>query len=76
MTMKAPKWVATTMQQQIDAGINAFAMQLMAEAHADHPERWGAETLMLCGQAHNGKKVWMLISTECPEAEQFKDWPT
>lgn len=76
MTMKAPKYVALTTQQQIDAGINGFAATLMAEAHADKPERWGSETVVVVARAHTGKPVYMLISTESPMPEQFKDWPT
>jgi hypothetical protein len=74
--MKRPKYMALTMQQQIDAGINAFAMQLMAEAHADKPEKWGDETVCLVGHTHSGTLVYMLISTQRPEPEQFEGWPT
>jgi hypothetical protein len=76
MTMKAPKYAAVTMQSQSDAGINPFAAQLMAEAHADDPAQWGDETVCVVGRAHNGTHVYMLISTQKPEPEQFKDWPT
>jgi hypothetical protein len=74
--MKKPKYAALRTQQQLDAGINGFAVELMAESHADRPERWRDETILLRGTAHNGAYVYMLISTECPELEQFKDWPT
>ncbi len=73
--MKAPKYAAVTMQQQSDAGINPFAVTLMAEAHADKPERFGDETVMVTARAHNGTMVYMLISTQQPSPEQFESWP-
>jgi len=73
--MKRPKYAAITMQQQSDAGINPFALQLMAEAHADDLGKWGDETLMVVAHAHNRTPVYILISTQKPENEQFADWP-
>jgi hypothetical protein len=73
--MKKPKLAAVTMQQQLDAGINAFAVQLLAESHADRPEQWGDQTLCLLGRAHNGTTVYILISTQQPELPQFEWWP-
>ena len=55
--MKRPKYAAMTMQKQCDAGLNPFAAQLMAEAHADKPERFGDETGMVVARAHNGTDV-------------------
>jgi hypothetical protein len=75
MTMKAPKYAALGVQEMIDAGINGFAMQLMTESHADKPEKFGDETVVLMAKAHNGTPVYMLISTQPPDPEQFKDWP-
>ena len=73
--MKAPKYGAVTMQQMSDAGLNPFAAQLLAEAHADKPDKFGDETIMLVARAHNGVRVYMLLSTRQPTADQFKDWP-
>ena len=73
--MKYPKYAAITMQEQLDHGINAFAMQLMAEAHADDPDRFKDETVLLIGHAHNRTPVYMIISTQKPELEQFAGWP-
>jgi hypothetical protein len=73
--MKKPKYGAFTMQQQSDARINPFAVQLVAEAHADDPSRFGDETIMVVGRAHNGTAVYMLISTQEPDPEQFAEWP-
>jgi hypothetical protein len=73
--MKKPKYAAVTMQEQSDAGINPFAVTLMAEAHADDPNRWKDETIMLVAHAHNGTPVYMLISTVPPTVDQFEGWP-
>ena len=73
--MKAPKYAATTMQQIADAGLNPFAAQLLAEAHADKPDKFGDQTIMLMARAHNGTPVFMLLSTRQPTKEQFEGWP-
>ncbi len=73
--MKFPRYAATTMQKIGDAGLNPFAAQLLAEAHADKPERFGDETVMLVAHAHDGTPVFMLLSTRQPTLDQFKDWP-
>ena len=73
--MKSPKYAAVTMQEQGDAHVNPFAVQLLAESYADDPERFKDETVLVVGRAHNGTAVYMLISTQKPEVEQFKDWP-
>lgn len=73
--MKAPKYAALGVQKMIDNGINGFAMQLMAESHADKPDKFKDETVVLMAKAHNGTPVYMLISTQAPEHVQFKDWP-
>jgi hypothetical protein len=75
MTMKAPRYAALGVQEMIDAGINGFAMQLMAESHADNPDKFKDETVMLMAKAHNGTPVYMLISTQAPDLDQFKGWP-
>lgn len=75
MAMKRPSLAAVTMQQQHDARINPFAVQLLAESFADDDRPWGDKTLLLHGRARNGKTVYMLISTEAPSGEQFATWP-
>lgn len=75
MTMKCPKYSADTPQKQLDAGINTFAAQLLAESHADKPELWGDETVLIVQRAHSGASVYMLLTTQPPDADQFKDWP-
>lgn len=74
--MKRPKWAALTMQQQHDAGMNPFALQLIAEAHADDKSRFGDETVAAVAHAHDGTPVFILISTRQPTKEQFEGWPT
>lgn len=73
--MKKPMFAATSMQMQADAGMNPFALQLIAEAHADNPERFKDQTIIAVARAHNGTPVYILISTQKPEAEQFAGWP-
>lgn len=73
--MRQPKYAVWTMQDQLDGGLNAFALQLVAEAHADDPNRWGDNTVMVRAIAHNGTPVYMLISTQMPTAEQLATWP-
>jgi hypothetical protein len=41
--MKAPKYAVLTMQEAINAGINAFAFQLLAESFGDDPQKFGGE---------------------------------
>lgn len=72
--MKKPKYAALSMQEQSSAGINPFAVTLMAEAHAD-TKRWGDETVMVVGYAHDGTPVYILLSTLQPRIEQFAGWP-
>lgn len=76
MAMKRPKFAALGVQEMLDTGLNGFAMQLLAESHADDPERFGDETVMLMAKAHNGTPVYVLISTQMPDLEQFDGWPT
>ncbi len=74
--MKMPKYAAVTMQKQAEVGMNPFALQLVAEAHADDKARFGDETIMAVSRAHDGTPVYMLISTRKPTKEQFENWPT
>lgn len=74
--MKRPKYAALTKQDQANIGLNPFAIELMAEAHADKPPAFGDETVMLTASAHNGTIVYMLLSTRRPTLEQFEGWPT
>lgn len=73
--MKKPSLAALTMQQMSDAGINPFAVQLLAESFADKPERFGDKTVMVVARAHNDTPVYILLSTEPPTKEQFDGWP-
>lgn len=75
MTMKRPEIVLKSMQSQNDARLNPFAIKLLAESFADVPERFGDKTVVVTGRAHNGTVVWMLISTQQPDAVQFENWP-
>lgn len=76
MSMKRPKFAALGVQAMINSGINGFAAQLLAESHADDPAKFGDDTVLLMAKAHNGTPVYMLISTQMPEKEQFDAWST
>lgn len=69
--MKTPKYFIGTMQQALDAGLNAFAFQLLAESFADHPEKFGDDNLALLFHAHNGQQVWFLMTKTAPKDEDF-----
>lgn len=73
--MKTPKYAAMGVQKILDARLNGFAAQLLAESFADDPSTFGDETMFLMAKAHNGVPVYMLISTKAPTLDQFKDWP-
>lgn len=74
--MKRPKFAALGVQKMLDAGLNGFAAQLLAESFADKPEKFGDQTVMLMAKAHNGTPVYMIVSTQMPDLEQFASWPT
>jgi hypothetical protein len=75
VTMKAPSLGARDKQTMSDGGINPFAVELVAESFADKPEKFGDRTIMLIAHAHAGTPVYMLISTQRPDPEQFSTWP-
>lgn len=75
MTMKFPKYFIPSGQDQIDAGINHFGAQLLAESFADDGKPWKDETVVIVAKAHNGTEVYMVLSTERPTVQQFEGWP-
>jgi hypothetical protein len=50
--MKQPKYFVETMQQCISLGLNAFALQLMAESFADNPNKFKGENVVFLAEAH------------------------
>ena len=63
------------MQKMLDSRLNGFGAQLLAESFADDPAKFGDETVLLMAKAHNGTPVYMIISTQKPDLEQFANWP-
>jgi hypothetical protein len=60
--MKLPKYFVQTMREAIDVGINAFAIQLLAESFADDPDKFKDENVVFLAHAHNGHEVWFVMS--------------
>jgi hypothetical protein len=69
--MKLPKYFVETPQQAHNAGINPFALTLIAESFADAPERFGDENVVFLAHAHNGQEVWFIMSKARPRKEDF-----
>lgn len=64
-------YVVDSMQSAINAGINGFAAQLLAEAFGDHStEKFPAGAMMFnYPHAHDKRPVWVIVSTEAPYIE-------
>jgi hypothetical protein len=69
--MKAPKYLANGKQEQLKGGLNAFALELVAESYGDDPTRFKGESILCINRAHNGNLVYILISSVMPTAEDF-----
>jgi hypothetical protein len=71
--MKMPKYVLLSMQDCIDVGLNAFALELIAESFADKPEKFGADNLVVRLEAHNHQEVWMVLTKTAIQPQDFTD---
>lgn len=69
--MKAPKYAIATMQEAINAGINAFAFQLLAESFSDDPSKFGDENLLLIAHDHKGRQVFFIVTKTLPTMADF-----
>ena len=69
--MKRPKYFVETKQQALDLGLNAFALELMAESFGDMPEKFGGENVVFLAHAHNKQPVWFIMTKVTPTAEDF-----
>ena len=74
--MKRPKYFVENSQQAITAGINPFALTLLAESFADNPERFGDENVVLLAHAHNGQEVWFIMTKTRPKGADFDEHPS
>jgi hypothetical protein len=66
-----PEVLLVEKQQQIDAGLNAFAAELLAESYADAKSsfRFKDKPVLLVNHCHNGEHVYILLTKE-----PCKDW--
>lgn len=64
--MKFPKWIARTTQEQIDVGLNGFAVTLLAESFAHERERFGEDSILLVGYAKDGLPVYITVASVPP----------
>lgn len=64
--MQRPKFGAATMQEQVDIGINAFAVTLLAESFAKRRDEVGEESLCVIGYGKDEKPVYIVLSSLPP----------
>jgi hypothetical protein len=69
--MKIPDRVFVGNQDLLNAGLNAFALELLAESFADDPARFGDSNILLRATAHNGQDVWFVLTKTQPRPEDF-----
>jgi hypothetical protein len=76
--MKQPKYGCVTMQDMINAGINAFAAQLLVESYADEtaPHRklnTELEPIMLMARTHQDVPIFIILTKHQPKPEDFHE---
>jgi hypothetical protein len=66
--MDKPDYLIVGKQQQIYAGLNAFALELVAESFADDRSKFvePGKSILCVNRAHNGTPVYIWISAEMP----------
>lgn len=66
-----PEALLVEKQQQINAGLNAFAAELLAESYADEKSSFlfKEKSVLLINHCHGGERVYILLSKE-----PCKDW--
>lgn len=69
--IKCPEMVLPTMQDAINVGLNAFALQLVAESFSDDPAKFGDKTVLVRMEDHNHHEVWMVLTKTAPKPEDF-----
>lgn len=69
--MKAPKYIVPEKRLQAALGLNAFALELVAESYADKPELFNGESVLCLNHAHNGTRVSTLIMATMPTPADF-----
>jgi DNA-binding CsgD family transcriptional regulator len=66
VVMKA-RYCATTMQAAIDAGVNGFALTLLAESLGDKGTLVDGGTMFTFPHDHKGRTVWITVTGQRPE---------
>jgi hypothetical protein len=70
--MKLPKYFIETMQDALNVGFNAFALQLLAESFSDNIEKFGDENIVVLMHDHQKRDVWMILTKKMPVKEDFE----
>lgn len=75
--MKRPKLGCVTMQDMINARLNAFAAQLLVESYADEKSSHrdvnkDLEPIMLMARTHQDLPVFIIMTTVQPKLEDFE----
>jgi len=70
-----PKFVLPTMQACVDAGLNAFALQLVAESYSDGPTKFADAPVLVRMEDHKHREVWIMLWKEQPRPEDFSPAP-
>ena len=65
--MKVPKWVLRNRQKQINFGINAFAVDLLAESYSARRKEFKGETMCIVAAGKDKLPVYICLSSETPE---------
>jgi hypothetical protein len=65
--MKPPLYVAATKQQQHEARLNPFAVELLAESFAQHRAAFGEESICVVGWGKDRQPVYIWLSSVPPE---------
>jgi hypothetical protein len=72
--VKLPTIVARGTQDCGRAGLNPFALQLVAESFADDPDKFADNDVLAAIRAHNGQEVWILLTKTMPKPGDFTDF--
>lgn len=74
--MKLPSLVLPDLQSCSEAGLNPFALTLLAESVADDPKKFpdiDKFPILACASADNGTEVWFCITTKPPVPADFDE---
>jgi hypothetical protein len=72
--MRKPKYFIQTMQDALNVGMNAFALQLLAEAFSDDFDKFGDDNVIVLMHDHKHRDVWMVMTKTMPSDADFDQW--